>query len=66
MPKKILKNKKVSAKKILPTTKPVLEYMKGKFPVCCPNCKIKLLRDENTLKEKCGNCLQEVTYEKTK
>lgn len=58
MPKKILKKEKP----ISPSVKFVLEKMKGKIPVECPGCFIQLLRDPKNLKEKCGNCLKEVTY----
>lgn len=56
-------SKKIT-KKISKKIRPVLNYMKGKVPVKCPNCAIRLLRDPLKLSEKCNNCLQDVTYEK--
>lgn len=46
-----------------PRTPAVLKYMKGKVPVTCPSCKIKLLRpSKDSLQERCNNCLNDVTY----
>lgn len=45
-----------------PRAKKTLAWMKDKIPVECPHCKIQLLRKKDLLTERCGNCLQDVTY----